>query len=68
MTTSDFIAGDFLKNLLKNFPNEDNSFQEKEKITDNKGNAFQSQKFISSSVASQLRELKNILKCSLQKN
>ena len=64
MTTSDFIAGDFLKNLLKNFPNEDDSFQEKDKTTDNKENAFQSQKFISSSVASQLRELKNILKCS----
>ena len=67
MTSAELLAGDFLKNLLQNFPKEENSFQEKEQIEIHKENPFQSQKFISSSVTSQLKELKNILKSSSAK-
>ena len=69
MTAVEFLPGDILKNLLKNFPNEDISFQEKEKekVIVNKENTYQAQKFISSSATSQLRDLKNILKCSSTK-
>ena len=71
MTSTEFLAGDFLKNLLKNFPNEDIPFQEKEKenvIIEKKESISQTQKFISSSATAQLRDLKNILKCSSTKD
>ena len=70
MTAAEFLAGDFLKNLLKNFPNEDASFheKEKEKVIINKDNTFQPKKFISNSATAQLRDLKNILKSSSNKD
>ena len=71
MTSTEFLAGDFLKNLLKNFPNEDIPFQEKEKenvIIEKKESISQTQKFISSSATAQLRDLKNILKSSSTKD
>ena len=41
MTSAELLAGDFLKNLLQNFPKEENSFQEKEQIEIHKENPFQ---------------------------
>ena len=67
MTTQETLADDFLKNLLQNFPKEDNSFKEKNEINDHKKIVFQEKKFIPNSVVSQLKDLKNLLKCSVNK-
>ena len=67
MTTQETLADDFLKNLLQNFPKEDNSFKEKNEINDHKEIVFQAKKFIPNSVVSQLKDLKNLLKCSANK-
>ena len=67
MTTQETLADDFLKNLLQNFPKEDNSFKEKSEINDHKKIVLQTKKFIPNSVVSQLKDIKNLLKCSTNK-
>ena len=64
MTSLEIQAGDFLKSLLKNFPKEENISQNKGEIDIEKPNFLKMPNFISSSIVSQLKDLKNLLKCS----
>ena len=64
MTTSETSADDFIKNLLKKFPKEETPSPKRSDIQANN----KEQKFISNSATSQLKELKNMIKCSSSKD
>ena len=64
MTTSETLADDFIKNLLKKFPKEETPSPKRSDIQANN----KEQKFISNSATSQLKELKNMIKCSSSKD
>ena len=64
MTSPEILAGDFLKSLLQNFPNEENSIPEK---SDHPQKELKNQNFMSNSAISQLKDLKNLLKISSTK-
>ena len=64
MTTSETFADDFIKNLLKKFPKEETPSPKRSDIQANN----KEQKFISNSATSQLKELKNMIKCSSSKD
>ena len=64
MTSPEILAGDFLKSLLQNFPGEDNSIPEKSDLAQKE---LKTQNFMSNSAASQLKDLKNLLKISSTK-
>ena len=64
MTSPEILAGNFIKNLLQNFPKEENSVPEKK---DSAINDVRTQNFISNFTISQLRDLKNLLKSSSTK-
>ena len=63
MTTPETLADDFIKGLLQNFPKEENLSS---KRTFNQPD-IKKEKFISNTAISQLKELKNMLKCPSSK-
>ena len=64
MTSTEILAGDFIKNLLKNFPEEENSIPER---TESILKDCNTQNFLSNKAISQLKELKSLLKSSSTK-
>ena len=64
MSSTELLADDFLKNLLENLPKEENVIPEKKS---NNENNIKFQNFISNSSISQLKDLKNLLKSSANK-
>ena len=65
MTSTEILAGDFFKNLLQNFPKEENSISER--IEPNVKDC-KTLNFISNAAISQLKDLKNLLKSSSAKD
>ena len=65
MTSTELLAGDFFKNLLQNFPKEENSISER--IEPNVKDC-KTLNFISNAAISQLKDLKNLLKSSSAKD
>ena len=64
MTSTEILAGDFIKSLLQNFPKEENSIPEKSEPPQKE---LKNQNFMSNSAVSQLKDLKNLLKISSTK-
>ena len=64
MTSTEILAGDFIKSLLQNFPKEENSISEKSEPPQKE---LKNQNFMSNSAVSQLKDLKNLLKTASTK-
>jgi len=64
MTSTEILAGDFIKSLLQNFPKEENSIPEKSEPPQKE---LKNHNFMSNSAVSQLKELKSLLKTASTK-
>ena len=64
MTSTEILAGDFIKSLLQNFPKEENSISEKSEPPQKE---LKNQNFMSNSAVSQLKDLKSLLKTASTK-
>ena len=64
MTSTEILAGDFIKSLLQNFPKEENSIPEKSEPPQKE---LKNQNFMSNSAVSQLKDLKSLLKTASTK-